>query len=244
MNQIDLLKLNVNEHVEKKNGLSYLSWAWAWAEALKADPAASFEVKTFHTVKDDSHDEVPYLNINGTAMVWVTVTMFGKPITCFLPVMNSSNQPITIEGRKFKDRRGDEKVEKLDAFNVNTAIMRCMTKGLALHGLGLYIYAGEDLPEESQKEEVAPVIIKAVDAERTVMADLEVNTGSADANAALFAESMITYTNHCKEAKDLNSYWKSNQGQLDSLKKTHNDLYEKVRNRFAELKKQFTESKE
>jgi hypothetical protein len=236
MNQIDLLKLNVNEHVEKKNGLSYLSWAWAWAEALKADPAATFDVGLF--------GGKPYMEVNGTAMVLVTVTVFSKPITCFLPVMNSSNQPITIEGRKYKDRRGEEKIEKLDAFNVNTAIMRCMTKGLALHGLGLYIYAGEDLPEDSQKEEVAPVTVKAVNAERNTIADVEVNTGDADANAVLFADSMIHYTDHCMEVNDLNSYWKANQTQLDSLKKTHLDLYNKVRNRFAELKKQFTDSKE
>jgi hypothetical protein len=236
MNQIELLKLNVNDHIEKKNGLSYLSWAWAWAEALKADPAATFEVKTF--------DGKPYMEINGTAMTWVTVTLFGKPMTCFLPVMNSSNQPISIEGRRFKDKYGNEKVEKIDSFNVNTAIMRCMTKGLAMHGLGLYIYAGEDLPEDSQKEEATPVAIKAVNPERNTIAEVEVNTGNADANAALFAESMILYTNHCKEAKDLNSYWKSNQTQLDSLKKTHSDLYDQVRNRFAELKKQLTESKE
>jgi hypothetical protein len=236
MNQIDLLKLNVNEHVEKKNGLSYLSWAWAWAEALKADPAATFEVKTFHTVTDDSHAEVPYLIINGTAMVWVTVTVFGKPITCFLPVMNSSNQPITLEGRKFKDRRGEEKIEKLDAFNVNTAIMRCMTKGLALHGLGLYIYAGEDLPEDSQKEEPEPVIIKAVNPERNTIADLEVNTGNAGANAQLFADSMIKYSSLVKDAKDLNSYWKANQGQLDKLKVDYPDLYETVRATFTSIK--------
>ena len=73
MSQLDLLKLNVNDHVEKKQNLSYLSWAWAWAEALKSDPAATFEVKTF--------DGKPYMEINGTAMVWVTVTMFGKPVT-------------------------------------------------------------------------------------------------------------------------------------------------------------------
>ncbi len=102
MSQLDLLKLNVNEHVEKKQNLSYLSWAWAWAEALKADPAATFEVKTFRHAVQDTYMEFPYMQINGTAMVWVTVTMFGKPMTCFLPVMNSSNQPISIEGRKFK----------------------------------------------------------------------------------------------------------------------------------------------
>lgn len=240
MSQLDLLKLNVNEHVEKKQNLSYLSWAWAWAEALKADPAATFEVKTFRHAVQDTYMEFPYMNINGTAMVWVTVTMFGKPITCFLPVMNSSNQPISIEGRKFKDKYGNEKVEKIDSFNVNTAIMRCMTKGLALHGLGLYIYAGEDLPEDAPTE---PVIVKAVTPDGTAMADVKVNTGQADANAELFAEGMMTYTTHCTDVKGLNSYWKANQGQLDALKVSHPDLYDRVRNRFAELKKQLSESK-
>ena len=219
MSQLDLLKLNVNDHVEKKQNLSYLSWAWAWAEALKADPAATFEVKTFLR---DHYTEMPYMDVNGTAMVWVTVTMFGKPMTCFLPVMNHRNQPI----------------QNPDSFQVNTAIMRCMTKGLALHGLGLYIYAGEDLP---QSEEIAPVIIKAVTPDGTAMADVEVNTGQADANVQLFAEGMMTYTNHCPDVKGLNSYWKANQGQLDALKVSHPDLYGQVRNRFAELKKQLSE---
>jgi hypothetical protein len=234
MNQIELLKLNVNEHVEKKQNLSYLSWAWAWAEALKADPAATFEVQTF--------DGKAYMEVNGSAMVWVTVTMFGKPVTCFLPVMNSSNQPISIEGRKYKDKYGNEKVEKIDSFNVNTAIMRCMTKGLALHGLGLYIYAGEDLPQA--EEEAAPVIVKAVTPDGKAMASVEVDTGQADANAALFAEGMMTYTNHCTDVKGLNSYWKANQGQLDALKVSHPDLYGQIRNRFAELKKQLSEKSE
>lgn len=216
MNQIELLKLNVNDHVEKKQNLSYLSWAWAWAEALKADAAATFEVKTF--------DGKPYMDVNGTGMVWVTVTMFGKPMTCFLPVMNHRNQPI----------------QNPDSFQVNTSIMRCMTKGLALHGLGLYIYAGEDLPQGIETE---PVIVKAVTPDGTAMADVEVNTGSPDANAELFAEGMMTYTNHCTDVKGLNSYWKANQGQLDGLKVSHPDLYGQIRNRFAELKKQLSENK-
>jgi len=123
MSPHDLLKLNVNEHTEKKNGLTYLSWAWAWAEALKADSTASFIVHTFA--------DKPYMDVNGTGMVWVTVTMFGQGRTCMLPVMNHRNQPI----------------QSPDAFQVNTAIMRCMTKALALHGLGLYIYSGDDLPQ-------------------------------------------------------------------------------------------------
>jgi len=127
-----LLKTNVNEHTEKKNNLTYLSWAWAWAEALKADPKATFKVEMF--------GEKCYMDINGTAMVWVTVTMFDKPMTCQLPVMDYRNKAIPDP----------------DAFQVNTAIMRCMTKALGLHGLGLYIYAGEDIPEQDKTPRHAP----------------------------------------------------------------------------------------
>jgi hypothetical protein len=137
MNTNDLLKLNVNDHTEKKGNLTYLSWAWAWAEAIKADPGATFNVVMF--------GDRCYTDINGTAMVWVTATMFGKPMTCQLPVMDHRNKPITNP----------------DAFAVNTAIMRCMTKALSLHGLGLYIYAGEDLPESD-----TPLIDKIADSIR------------------------------------------------------------------------------
>jgi hypothetical protein len=221
MTPSDLLKINVNDHTEKKNGLTYLSWAWAWAEALKADPTANFEVKHF----DYGGNTVPFMSMNMTAMVWVTVTMFGKPMTCFLPVMDHRNKPIM----------------EPDSFQINTAIMRCMVKGLALHGLGLYIYAGEDLPDDGQSGQAEPVIVKVVTP--TATADVEVNTGNADANAELFAEGMMTYTNHCTDVKGLNSYWKSNQTQLDSLKVSRPDLYDQIRNRFAEIKKQLSESK-
>lgn len=140
-----LLQTNVNGHTEKKNGLTYLSWAWAWAEALKADKDASYKIELFEEYGADGRKRtVPYLSINGTAMVMVTVTMFGKPMTCQLPVMDYRNKAIPDP----------------DAFAVNTAIMRCMTKALSLHGLGLYIYAGEDLPDEEgiPKKGDAPVI--------------------------------------------------------------------------------------
>jgi len=140
-----LLKKNVNDHGEKKNGLSYLSWAWAWAEALKADPKATFKVEMF--------DGKCYMEINGTAMVFVTVTMFDKPMTCQLPVMDSGNKAIPLKGYTAVSKYGKEYRVECDAFAVNTAIMRCMTKALALHGLGMYLYSGEDLPEEGDKPE-------------------------------------------------------------------------------------------
>jgi hypothetical protein len=142
-----LLSTNVNSHTEKKGNLTYLSWAWAWAEALKADEDATYKVEMF--------GDKCYMDINGTAMVFVTVTMFRKSVTCQLPVMDFRNKAILNP----------------DAFAVNTAIMRCMTKALSLHGLGLYIYAGEDLPEgEGSDIDVGTMIdhLAAIEAASTI----------------------------------------------------------------------------
>ena len=141
----DLLKLNVNEHTEKKGNLTYLSWAWAWDLALKADEQATYKVEMF--------GDKCYMDINGTAMVFVTVTIFGKPMTCQLPVMDYKNKAITNP----------------DAFAINTAIMRCMTKTLALHGLGLYIYSNEDLPEDPGGPKIKPTDGALVDEKQKSM---------------------------------------------------------------------------
>lgn len=135
----ELLKVNVNDHTEKKNNLTYLSWAWAWAEALKFDPLATWDVHTFGPTEDPR----PYMRIGKTAMVITTVTIKGIARHCQLPVMDHRNKAIPDP----------------DAFAVNTAIMRCMTKAISMHGLGLYIYAGEDLPEgeEAPEKPASPV---------------------------------------------------------------------------------------
>ena len=211
MTPSDLLKINVNEHTEKKQGLTYLSWAWAWAEALKIDPNAQFEVKTFH---HDQYTELPYMNVNGTGMVWVTVTILGTARTCMLPVMDHRNKAIPNP----------------DSFQVNTAIMRCMTKALSLHGLGLYIYAGEDLPEG---EEDTPVEKKEV--------KKETKNKKSDEDLQLFTDAILEYTTTCKTVDGLNSYWKANQQQLDDLKVQSPERYAQVIKRFSELKKQFLE---
>lgn len=129
---MDLLKINVNDHCEKKNGLTYLSWAWAWAEVLKVDPEATWVV---HTYGPEGSTE-PCMRIGKTAMVHTSVTIKGLRRECMLPVMDHRNKAIPDP----------------DAFAVNTAIMRCMTKAISMHGLGLYIYAGEDLPEAEEAE--------------------------------------------------------------------------------------------
>ena len=119
MNYSELRKINVNGHIEKKNGLSYLSWAWAVDTLLQADPTATW-----------SYGEP--VQFGESLMVFCTVNAFGKSMTAQLPVMNFRNQAI----------------QNPDAMAVNTAMQRCLAKAIALHGLGLYIYAGEDLPEQ------------------------------------------------------------------------------------------------
>ena len=209
MNQIDLLKMNVNDHTEKKNGLTYLSWAWAWAEVLKADPKANFKVEMF--------DGTPLMSVGNSFMVWVTVTMFDKPMTCMLPVLDFRNKPIPAP----------------NSFDVNTSIMRCLVKAIAMHGLGLYIYAGEDLPET----EVLPIteVPKPVAKMKHVAVQpTEWDNGTASRTA--FAEMMIKFTSTCSTIADLSSYWASNKLQLDSLKQTHPDLHAQVLSKFSEIK--------
>lgn len=122
----DLLKINVNDKTERKNGLTYLSWAWAWAEVLKIDPQATWEAVEF--------DSMPVRFLpDQSAMVKTIVTVKGHAKSCWLPVMDHRNKAI----------------KNPDAFAINTALVRCMTKCISMHGLGLYIYAGEDLPEDA-----------------------------------------------------------------------------------------------
>lgn len=134
----ELLKINVNDHTEQKNGLTYLSWAWAWAEVLKIDADADWDV--VENSASTGHLPCTFLP-DGSALVKTRVTIKGKTKCCWLPVMNHRNQAI----------------KNPDAFAINTAIVRCLTKNISMFGLGLYIYAGEDLPEEAEKTP-APVI--------------------------------------------------------------------------------------
>ena len=136
----NLLSVNVNHHTEKKGALTYLSWAWAWAEVLKADPEATWEAVEYPNA-DGTLGPCMWLP-DGTAMVKARVTIDGKTKTCQLPVMDNRNNA----------------VKNPDARKISDAIMRCMTKAISMHGLGLYIYAGEDLPQaeaEPTPEELA-----------------------------------------------------------------------------------------
>ena len=126
-----LKAIDVSEHIEKKNGLSYVSWAWAWAELKKVYPNA------YYTVYENK-DGWNYFTDGRTGWVKTGVTVEGLEHIEYLPIMDYNNKSIPLD--------------KITSFNVNTAIQRSLTKACARHGLGLYVYAGEDLPEEPKKE--------------------------------------------------------------------------------------------
>jgi hypothetical protein len=123
--------VNVNEHTEKKNGLTYLSWAWAWAEVKKKYPDANY------TIYEDQNGCI-YWTDGRTCWVKTGVTIEGVEHIEYLPVMDFKNKSIPLEN--------------ITSFEVNKAIQRSLTKACARHGLGLYIYAGEDLPAEDEEE--------------------------------------------------------------------------------------------
>jgi len=121
-----LSSINVNDKTEKKNNLTYLSWAWAWAEVKKLYPEVQRTVY-------ENENGCNYFTDGKSCWVKVGVTIEGIEHIDYLPVMDYRNKSILLEN--------------VTSFDVNKAIQRSATKALALHGLGLYIYAGEDLPE-------------------------------------------------------------------------------------------------
>lgn len=126
--------VNVNEHTEKKNGLTYLSWAWAWAEIKKAYPNA------FYTIYENERGW-NYFTDGRTCWVKTGVTIDELEYIEYLPVMDFKNKSISVDS--------------VTSTDVNKSIQRSLTKACARHGLGLYIYAGEDLPETEKAEQPA-----------------------------------------------------------------------------------------
>jgi hypothetical protein len=220
----DLQTVNISDLLEKKGSLSYLSWAHAWGEALKIDPAATFEVHSF-----DRGDGVKqaYMDVNGTALVWVTVTMNGKPMTCQLPVMNHKNEAITNP----------------NAFAVNTAMMRCMVKAIALHGLGLYVYKGEDLPD-GEDEEAKPTPKPAAKPAPKVEPKpqqrdwtVKANEGSEWVSDICVATAKLLDETTSKA--DVMQIFQVNRAQFDKLKTASKSDYDDLMSVFKQKKEKF-----
>ncbi len=150
-----LSQINVNGHTEQKGKLTYLSWAWAWDEVKKVYPDATYSIWR-------SEYGQPYIfDPNVGYMVFTSVTIEGITHDMWLPVMDNSNyalkaQPYTFYEKKYGNDTETEIKNPCNMFDVNKAIMRCLVKNLAMFGLGLYIYAGEDLPEAEKPEKMTP----------------------------------------------------------------------------------------
>jgi len=163
-----LRELNVNERVEKKEGLSYLSWAWAWDTFKVNCPDATYEV-----VK--TANGLPYFESEAGAMVYTKVTANGETHEMWLPVMDGKNKAMksvayTYSVRDWKTKQQVEKtVDAFTMFDVNKTIMRCLVKNLAMFGLGIYIYAGEDLPSEGEPEPIdIDPLLESIDSSKTL----------------------------------------------------------------------------
>lgn len=166
-----LNNINVNGHTEKKNGLTYLAWTWAWGEVKKAYPDA------IYTVYENEIGR-PWFDDGRTGWVKTGVTIEGIEHIEYLPVMDYKNQSIMAD--------------KITSFDANKTVQRSLTKACARHGLGLYIYAGEDLPEAEKVAE-----------------DAIISESDAKALAAMLTEERI--------AEIANRYPKNSKSILDQL---------------------------
>ena len=148
----ELNELNVNDKVEKKQKLTYLSWAWAWAKVKEKYPNATYRIW-----KDEKGNPYTFNETLGY-MCYTTVTIEDETLEMWLPVMNGANKAMLCHSYKYTTKYGEKEVEAATMFDINKTIMRCLVKNLAMFGLGLYIYAGEDLPEAPVEVIKKPVL--------------------------------------------------------------------------------------
>ena len=152
----EMFQLDVSEHIDKRSQsgteLSYLSWAWAWAKVNEVDSEASYSIKMF---TDENNVQKPYLHdpVLGY-MVMTSVTMFGKTKEMWLPVMNSDNKAMLDHPWEWVGKYKSKKVETATMFDINKTLMRCLVKNIAMFGLGLKLYAGEDLPSTVEETKI------------------------------------------------------------------------------------------
>lgn len=218
----ELNSINVNDRTEKKKSggteLTYLSWTWAWAEVKKRFPEAHYEIVM--------HNGLPYVYDENTGyMVFTNVTIDGITHMMWLPVMDGANKAMKNEPYTYSTKyNGEKTVDAATMFDVNKTIMRCLVKNLAMFGLGLYIYAGEDLPEvevEEQKtaQEVAKKKLEKIDA------------------VQLEALKAILAGNGIEEKTVLDLY------KLKSLDEVTNHKYENIQSHLEDIKRKQEEKK-
>lgn len=196
----ELYEINVNEKTEDKNGLTYLSWAWAWAEFKKRHPEATYEIKKFEGGIPYAYDE------NTGYMVYTSVTVDGLTHEMWLPVMDSNNKAMKNKPYEVKTKYKTLIVNAATMFDINKTIMRCLTKNLAMFGLGLYIYAGEDLPETDEASVDMPKEDKTSKNKDKDIAELKALLEETNSDVAKFLEWCSTeFKRSIPSVDDMNS---------------------------------------
>lgn len=214
-----LSKVDVSDHTEEKNGLTYLSWAWAWGEVKNNFPQAKYvkhiwNTETYLDNPDRPDRGLPFTkDEHGYAYVAVTVRIGEDEQTEIMPVLNYSNKA----------------VQNPDSFQVNTALQRCLAKCCAMHGLGHYIYAGEDLPQGVEE--------KGEKLEKSVEQKVTVTTSDASKEAVeglkVVADVFNNFIPNCTDLDVLRKFWGENKDALKILEKGDKDLYQKVLGNFT-----------
>lgn len=150
---LELLTIDVNDYIEQKNNLKYLSWTYAWTEFCKVYPEAKYEIKKFEGDKPYLFDE------NLGYMVFTSITVDNDTKEMWLPVMDGSNKAMKDKPYKYNKKNfmtGEIEQKTCNAatmIDINKTIMRCLVKNIAMFGLGLYIYSGDDFPPKIEDEE-------------------------------------------------------------------------------------------
>ena len=195
----ELNTIDVNDKIEKKNGLSYLSWAFAWGELKKRYPEATYTIY-------ENAQGFNYHTDGRTAWVKTGVTVEGIEHIEYLPVMDYRNNSISVD--------------KLTSFDVNKAIQRSLTKAVARHGLGLYIYAGEDLPSDDKQ---APSETKA-------KTSAKAKTPAADTTGADMQSKLIKLCkDHGLNLNDICKQYKINRNStVEDIATAYYDLNNKI----------------
>lgn len=201
----ELIHLDVSKYVENKSGLNYLSWTYAWGEAIKHDCKANYRVLKFE-------NNLPYVYDKKTGyMVFTEVTIDSVTREMWLFVMNGANKALfeydyTYKVKDWNESKKqcktvmqDKTVEKASMFDVNKTIMRCLVKNIAMFGLGLYVYSGEDLPEESEEA------IKEKE-EALIKANKEIQL-KAEKALKKFETEGIKALNKCESLENLGKVW-------------------------------------
>lgn len=163
-----LSSINVNDHVEKKDNLTYLSWAWAWSVTKKECPDASYQI-----LPTDYDEDLGF-------MCHTSVTIEGQTLEMWLPVMDGKNKSMKKKPYTYSTKYGEKQVDAATTFDINKTLMRCLVKNLAMFGLGIYIYAGEDLPEGEATPAAAKATTPAAAAPKAELIELKKDSENWD----------------------------------------------------------------